>query len=80
MALIPKIILERFSEVSQKQHLQNSKRSQTIEIKSQTKDGTTFVLPDGSEFHDETDRRQQNMYDMYSAMSRAKDSSPEEDE
>ena len=51
-----------------------------IEIKSQTKDGATFVLPDGSEFHAKTDRRLQNMYDMYSAMRRMKDSPSEEDE
>lgn len=37
-----------------------------IELKSQTKDSATFVLPDGREFHAKTDRCLQNMVDMLS--------------
>ncbi len=51
-----------------------------IEIKSQTKDGATFVLPDGSEFHANTDRRLQNMYDMYFNQDNTGDNSSKKDE
>lgn len=51
-----------------------------IELKSETKDGATYILSDGSELHAKTDRRLQNMYDMYSSMNRAKNSPLEEDE
>lgn len=62
-------------------HVRHRKQTNDyIEIKTQTKDGATFVLPDGSEFYAKTDRRLQNMYDMYSAMSRMKDSASEDDE
>ena len=38
-----------------------------IELKSETKDGATYILSDGSELHAKTDRRLQNMIDsMYS--------------
>ena len=48
-------------------HVRNRKQTNDhIEIKSQTKDGATFVLSDGSEIHAKTDRRLQNMYDMLS--------------
>lgn len=46
-----------------------------IELKSQTKDGATFVLSDGSEFKAKTDRRLQDMYDMYSNMNNKDESS-----
>lgn len=48
-------------------HVRNRKQTKDyIELKSQTKDGSTFVLPDGSEIHAKIDRRLQNMYDMLS--------------
>lgn len=34
-----------------------------VELKNETKDGATVVLPDGSEFYVETDHRLQRMYD-----------------
>lgn len=34
-----------------------------IEIKSQAKDGSTFILPDGSTLHTKTDRRLQNLFE-----------------
>lgn len=36
-----------------------------VEIKNETKDGVTVVLPDGSEFYAETDHRIQKMYDDF---------------
>ena len=62
-------------------HVRHRKQTNDyIEVKTQTKDGATFVMPDGSEFYAKTDRRLQNMYDMYSAMSRMKESASEDDE
>lgn len=47
-------------------HLRKPKRdNEYVELKNQTKDGVTVVLPDGSEFYARTDHKIQRMYDEY---------------
>lgn len=47
-------------------HIRFRKQLNTfLEIKKQDKDGSTIVLPDGTEIFAQTDHRLQNMYDMY---------------
>ena len=45
-------------------HIRNPRHANDyVELKNETKDGVTVVLPDGSEFYAKTDHRLQRMYD-----------------